>query len=326
MRKVFKSRTVIIGSLMLLIVLIVIVVGLAKKQEPTPLQGQVEVTDYRVSSKVITRVVKFLVTEGQHVHRGDTLVVLRSPELDASMRIQQAAYDAQRARQDLIDEGSRSERIRESEEQVRQAQAHLDLAEATYKRVENLYREDVASQQRRDEAWAAYQAARARLKTAQANREMVTVGARKQERQAAAALTRRDEGQIEQVQALLNETVLTASEDGVVTEIFPEVGEMVGLGAPIMNIDTDDWWFTFFVKEDQLPGVELGKEVDVYVPGVDKTVRSRVSLVKNLGDFAAWKATRALGEYDLKVFEVQARPLSKVEGIRKEMSAVLKKY
>lgn len=116
--------------------------------------------------------------------------------------------------------------------------------------------------------------------------------------------------------------------DGVVTEIFPETGELVGTGAPIMNIAcTDDVWFTFNIREDLLPGLKADTETQVYLPALDKHVTVRITKIKDVGSFAVWKATKALDKFDLKTFEVKARPLkpSETEGIRSGMSAIIEK-
>ena len=110
------------------------------------------------------------------------------------------------------------------------------------------------------------------------------------------------------------------------TEIFPEVGELVGTGAPIMNVArTDDVWFTFNVREDLLPGISVGKELTAYLPALDIAVPVRITRMKDVGSFAVWKATKALDRFDLKTFEVRARPVLPVEGLHPGMSVVLRK-
>lgn len=131
-----------------------------------------------------------------------------------------------------------------------------------------------------------------------------------------------------EVSSYVDETVLLAMTDGEVTEIFPEVGELVGTGAPIMNIaSTDDVWFTFNIREDLLPGLTVGTETEVYVPALDKRVAVRITKMKDVGSFAVWKATKALDGFDMKTFEVKARPLNPVvaEGVRSGMSAVMER-
>ena len=182
------------------------------------------------------------------------------------------------------------------------------------------------AEQKRDEAKAQYDAAVATEKAAKAKYDMAVNGARKEEKAMAEAQANRAKGAIAEVHSYINETVLTATADGMVTEIFPEVGELVGTGAPIMNVSVvKDVWFVFNIREDKLKGYSVGTEAEVYVPAVDKTIPVRITLMKDVGSFAVWKATKALDDLDLKTFEVQAHPLQPVSNIMSGMSAVLKK-
>lgn len=165
-------------------------------------------------------------------------------------------------------------------------------------------------------------------KAAHSQYDMAVNGARREDKATAAAQVRRAQGNVSEVSSYIAETVLTASADGMVTEIFPEPGELVGTGAPIMNIScTDDIWFTFNIREDLLLGLKIGTETEVWLPAIDKTVKVRITKMKDVGSFDVWKATKALDGFDLKTFEVEARPVTPIadEGIRSGMSAVMKR-
>ncbi|MCI7051083.1 MAG: hypothetical protein MR971_05985 [Bacteroidales bacterium] len=88
---------------------------------------------------------------------------------------------------------------------------------------------------------------------------------------------------------------------------------------------TDDVWFTFNIREDLLPGLKVGTEMQVYLPAFDKHVAVRITRMKDVGTFAVWKATKALEGFDLKTFEVKARPLDLdgLDEVRSGMSVVL---
>ena len=156
---------------------------------------------------------------------------------------------------------------------------------------------------------------------------MAVNGAQKEDKAAARAQVERAKGAVSEVSSYIDEMVLIATADGEITEIYPELGELVGTGSPIMSISkTNDYWFVFSVREDFLPGIKVNDQKQVYIPALDKTVDVKISRMKNVGNFATWKATKALDKYDLKTFEVQAKPLnqSEVEGLCIGMSAILK--
>lgn len=200
------------------------------------------------------------------------------------------------------------------------------MAEKTYGRISRLCAEGVVAEQKCDEARAQRDAAAAQERAAKARYDMAVNGTRAEDRAAAEAQAARAEGKVAEVQSYVDETVLTADADGIVTEIFPEESELVGTGPPIMNIAVaDDAWFVFNVREDRLPGYSLGAECRVMVPALGCTVPVRITRIKDVGTFAVWRATKALDGLDFKTFEIQARPLQPLPGLQAGMSAELSK-
>jgi len=314
----------IISAAIVVVLIVVIAVGFFLPKQAETIQGEAETRDYRVSSKVPSRVLELRVGEGDMVRKGDTLAIMESPEVQAKLSQANAARSAAEAIQTKARNGARAEEVQMAHEMWQKAKAGLEIAEKSYQRVERLFQNGVLTEQKRDEAKAQYEAMVATEKAARSQYEMAQKGARSEDKAAAAAQVRRAEGAIEEVNCYVNETVLIATADGQVTEIFPEVGELVGTGAPIMNIAcVDDVWFTFNVREDKLPSLAVGQEREVYVPALDQTVKVKISRMKNVGNFAAWKATKALDDMDLKVFEVKAVPTAPVKGVCSGMSAVL---
>lgn len=325
-----KNLTIVFTAAIILVavILVVIIAGILLPEHPEIIQGQAETTDYRISSKVPTRVLEIRVQEGDFVHCGDTLVVLEAPDILAKLSQAEAAFYAAQAQEQKAQNGTRTEQIQQAYEMLQKAQAGLNVAKKTYNRINNLYEQGVIAEQKRDEALANYEAMIATEKAARAQYEMACNGARNEDKAAAEAQVKRAQGVINEVSSYVDETILLAIADGEVTEIFPEVGELVGTGAPIMNISrTDDIWFTFNIREDLLPGLNVGTEKDVFVPALNKTVTVRVTKMKDVGSFAVWKATKALDGYDLKTFEVKARPIkvSDTKDIRSGMTAVMQK-
>lgn len=309
------------------VIAIVAVVGFFMlRQGPEMVQGQAEVTEYRVSSKVPGRILEFRVKEGQKVKAGDTLAILEAPDIHAKLEQARAAEAAAQAQNEKALKGARQEQIQAAYEMWQKAQAGLVIAEKSYKRVKNLYDQGVMSAQKLDEVTAQRDAAVATEKAAKAQYDMARNGAEREDKAAAAALVERAKGAVAEVESYIEETYLTAQTDGEVSEIFPKVGELVGTGAPIMNIAIlDDMWVTFNVREDLLQGMSMGTEFEAFVPALDKNIRLKVNYMKDLGTYAAWKATKTTGQFDLKTFEVRAIPTEKVEGLRPGMSVVLEK-
>lgn len=307
---------------------VVCVVGVvtSRHMEPEYIQGQAEANEYRVSSKVPGRIARILVEEGQSVKAGDTLAILDTPDIDAKLAQAQAVRTAATAQNAKAQKGAREEEIQGAYELWQKARAGLEIYEKSYNRVENLFQQGVVSEQKRDEAKAQYDAAVATEKAAKSQYNMAVSGAEKEIKEMAEAQMHQAEGVVAEVNAYIEETILLATLDGEVSQIFPMVGELVGTGAPIMNIAVmDKMWTTFNVREDLLSSLPMGSEFESYVPALDRNVRLKVTYVRDLGSYAAWKATKVKGQYDLKTFEVRAVPMEKVDNLRPGMTVLIKK-
>ncbi len=289
------------------------------------LQGQVEVNEYRVASKVPGRILEIRVKEGDYVKAGDTLVIIDAPDVMAKQAQAESAESAASAMDEMARNGARQEQIRAAFEVLQQTKAGLEIAEKSYNRVQRLFDEGVMSEQKRDEAFANYKAMEAQMKAAQSQYDMARNGARREEKMAAAAQVQRAKGAVAEVNSYVHEMVQVATQDGEVSEIFPEVGELVGTGSPIMTISLmKDVWASFNVREDQLGSMAVGQTIHAFVPAFNKDMDFKVYFMKDQGSYATWKATKANGQYDLKTFEVKAKPVKEYEGLRPGMSVVIK--
>ena len=309
------------------VVAIVALIGYLSFDRPTnEIEGEVEVSEYRVSSKVPGRILELRVKEGDFVHVGDTLAILDAPEVLAKRSQAQSAEDAAAAISEMAQNGARQQQIQGAYQLWQQAKAGADVAKKTYDRVQRLFDEGVMTAQKRDEALAAYKAMEAQEKAAKSQYDMATAGARSEEKKAAAAQVNRARGAVQEVASYIRETVQTAQMEGEVSNIYPKVGELVGTGSPIMTIAMmDDVWGTFNVREDELNGMKTGTEFTAFIPAFNKEIKMKVFYLKDQGSFAVWKATKANGQYDLKTFEVKARPTEKFDGLRPGMSLIIKK-
>ena len=315
-----------VGGFSAVVVIVALIGFLALGRDPEVIQGEMEVEEYRVSSKVPGRILELRVKEGDMVKAGDTLAILEAPDVKAKMMQAQNAADAAAALEQMAKNGARKEMIQSAFQLLQQAKAGFEVAEKSYNRIKRLYDDGVVSAQKYDETEAMYKSAQAQVRAAQSQYDMAVSGARLEERQAASATAGQARGAVQEVTSYINETVQIAQMAGEVSDVYPKVGELVGTGSPIMTILVmDDTWATFNIREDQLKGLAVGTEITVNVPALDKDMKMKVYHMKDKGSFAAWKATKASGQYDQKTFEVKARPAEKLEGVRPGMSVILKK-
>ena len=323
-----KEGSLLLGIVALLAVIIIVaLVGiLALEPEKILVQGEAEAAEYRVSGKVPGRVEMYLVEEGEQVRKGDTLVIIYSPEVEAKKDQALAARRMAEAVNDKAKNGAQPEQIEGAYELYQKALAGEEIYRKSYERVQRLFEKGVVSEQKRDEVEAQYKAASATVKAAKSQYDMALSGARAEDKEAARAQVARVDGMLKELAAAEAERYLLSPCDGEVSECFPKVGELVGQGSPVMAIlDLTDVWFTFSVREDMLEGFRKGSQIDVRIPalGEDKTYPVVVTYIKAMGTYATWRTTKQNGGYDVRTFDVKCRPVTPIDGLRPGMTALV---
>ena len=321
-----KKRNVI--WLIIAVVVIIAVVALVgwylKRSEPTIIQGTVECTTYKASSKIAGRIEEMKVEQGDHVTKGQLLYVLSTPELDAKLRQAEAVKSAATALDQKALAGARVQQIEAALNMWQKAQAGKELAQKTYDRVKALYDKGVVPEQKFDEADANYRAMVATEMAAKAQYDLAVAGASKEDKDAAAAQVQQAEGVVSEVESYISDAMVYAPVDGEVSTIIAEQGELVGTGYPVVAIlDTTDTWVTFNIKETLLPKITVGMKMTAYVPALDRNVELEVTYISVQADFATWSATRTQGSFDIRTFAVKARRVTDVENIRPGMSVLV---
>ncbi|KAF0203968.1 MAG: hypothetical protein FD170_657 [Bacteroidetes bacterium] len=307
------------------IILVSISGWLFLKPQPEMLQGEIEATETRISGKVPARIQKILVEEGSQVKIGDTLVILGSPELEAKLIQASSAESAAMAQNRKAIKGARQEQTAAAYEMWQKAEVGVGFAKITFDRVQNMFNDGVVSAQKRDEAEAAYHATVATSKAARAQYEMAVNGAEAEDKQAAMAMVDRARGAVSEVQAYLSETVLLSPVNGEVSDIFPQTGELVGSGAPLMSlVDLTNVKAIFSIREDKMPLIQKGKEFEAVVPALgNKKIMLKVSYIKVMAGYATYKPTKSNGGFDVKTFEVHACPVGESTGLLPGMSVLV---
>lgn len=322
-----KENRTLMGAFGLIVVVVaaMAIAGFLFLNKPAEIiEGQADATAVRVSGKLPGRVVELYVHEGDMVKAGDTLVHIHSSVAEAKLEQARGMETAAKAMNEKVDAGTRSQIIQSAYEMWQQAQAAVSITKKTYDRLQNLYSEGVMSEQKRDEAKAAYDASVAAAAAAKSQYELAKSGAQKEDKTSALAMVDVAKGGVSEVEALLEDQYLTAPCDGQVDVIYPNEGELVMLSAPIMSIlKIDDKWVTFNVREEFLKDLTLGKEIEVMIPALDhKEVKAKIYYVRDLGSYAIWHATKTTGDWDTKTFEVKARPVEALPDLRPGMTAI----
>lgn len=298
---------------------------LLMNKQPLVLQGQVEATEIRISGKLPGRIDTFFVEEGDWVRQGDTLVVINSPEVDAKYQQVNALEQIAVQQNKKIDAGTRRQIVATALQLWNKTQSDLALAKTTYQRILTLYKDSVVTSQRKDEVEAMYKAAIAAEKAAYEQYQMAVDGAQSEDKASAASMVTAARSTVNEISALLVDARLTAPEDGQISTIFPKRGELVAPGTPIMSLVVmSDVHVVLNVREDLMPQFKIGGTFLADVPAIGKKeIEFKIYYISPLGSFATWKSTKQTGSYDLRTFEIHARPTQKVDDLRPGMSVLL---
>lgn len=324
-----KENKTLMGAFAIVVVVVALlaIVGFLFLNKPDEIiEGQADATAVRISGKLPGRVVDLYVEEGDMVKAGDTLVHIHSSLADAKLVQAMGMETAAKAMNRKVDAGTRSQIIQSAYDLWQQARSAESITKKTYDRMQTLYSEGVMSEQKRDEAKAAYDAAVAATSAAKSQYELAKQGAQSEDKESAAAMVDVAKGGVGEVQALLEDQYLTAPCDGQIDVVYPHVGELVSLGAPIMSLlKIQDKWITFNVREEYLEDMTLGKEIEVMIPALGrKETKAKIYYIRDLGSYATWHATKTTGDWDSKTFEVKARPTEQLPDLRPGMTVIYK--
>lgn len=321
------KRKNIIGIVVAAVVIILSVVLISwylTRKTPMLIQGTIECTTYKASSKVPGRIDCMKIAQGDRVEKGQLLYTLSTPELDAKLQQAEAVKSAASALDDAALAGARIQQIEAALNMWEKAQAGLELARKTLERVKNLYEQGVVPAQKLDEATANYAAMKATAQAAKAQYDLAADGARKEDKAAAAARVRQAEGAVSEVESYIGDAMVYSPVTGEVSTVIAEEGELVGSGYPVVAIlDMSDMWVTFNIKETLMPRITMGTRMTGFVPALDRDVEFEVTYIAPQADFATWAATRTQGGFDIRTFAVKARPCTCVEHMRPGMSVLV---
>lgn len=298
----------------------------AYQPKPTVLQGQIEAQQYNVSSKVAGRIDSVLVRKGDQVQRGQLIFTMLSPEIDAKLAQARAGKDAAEALAEEVNTGARRQQIEAARDKWQQAKAAAELLEKTYKRIDSLFQEGVVPEQKRDEVYTQLQAARYTSNAAYQMYQLAEEGAREETKKAAEGKVRMAQGAVAEVEVFAAETKIASYHDGEVTQVLLREGEIAPQGFPVVTImDLNDAWMVFHVREDQLSRFPKDAKFQAEIPALNLAdVTFKVDHIAAMGDFATWRATSSDSGFDMRSFEVEARPVEAVYGLRAGMSVLIR--
>jgi HlyD family secretion protein len=181
------------------------------------------------------------------------------------------------------------------------------LAKKQFARIANLSTDGYASKQQLDNATAAVANTTARLKAAQSTHAEAATGPTVEERAVADAQVAVAQAALTVLERRLEKLEIRSPTAGVVETVVGELGEATVPGRTLLTVAaTESSWFSFNIREDQLQGISIGAQLMLIEGEEGHRIAARVSEMHRLGDFATWRAARAVGDHDLNTFAIRA--------------------
>ncbi|MGE8572616.1 MAG: HlyD family secretion protein [Acinetobacter amyesii] len=314
-------------GIILILLLALIAFGLWKSYQPkqVELQGRVEAETIHISTKVPSRIEEIYVHDGEKVQAGQALVRLTSPEVDAKKQQALAALQSAQALQSTAERGSQQENIDSLYANWQSVKAQQQLAQTTYQRGQNLYKEGVISRQRRDEMQAAAVSAAQMTEASYQQYARAKRGSTPQQQSSADAQVKIAQAALAEANALEAETKLFAPSNGTISKTYGKVSELVAMGVPVVSLIQDDsLWISLNVREDQYAQVYQLKTMQGFIPALNKSADFKIDHIEAEGEFATIKTTRQTGGYDIRSFKVQLKPAQPIADLKVGMSVLFK--
>jgi len=321
--------------LFVLIALGVIAYGLyTSNQSSEPdvitLQGQMQMQQTSIAAKVPGRIAQIMVTEGDEVTAGQQLIEMDSPEINAKINQAQAGKQMAQSQLDKAENGARPQEIAQAKAAWQANKAASDLAENTYQRVNRLYEEGLMARQKRDEAYAQYLATQDQTEAARLQYDLAMEGTRSEDKSAATAQVAQVDAQLDEALAAKEEANLKSPIAGIVDNVIVSAGEVIGQGVPLLTlVNTNDQWVVLNVTETYLNQFAIGQQFTGTIPALssaDKPYSKQFTVyaTSTLSDFATWRPTNNDDGFDVRTFEVKARPSKPDARIRSGMSVIVR--
>jgi HlyD family secretion protein len=319
-----RKRLIVIALAIVAVAVAGLLVFLPRHHPSPAIAGMVRQTEIRIAPEITGRLASVEVRAGQQVRKGELLAVLSNPELMASLGEAEAAARSAAAERANVYAGLRAEEVSILVRAVDTAQANLLLAEQEQARAAALAARDIASKQKLDESDASLAKARADLALKSAQLSAARAGPTAEERALADARLALAEATVAELKAKVAKTRLVAPVDGTVGVLVAEPGEILPVGKPVLTLYVgNERWFAFTLREDSLGKIGVGSELSLTTAD-GKRIAARVVELRPLGEFATWRAARAVGDHDLNSFRLRLDPVDgKDDGLQPGMTVWL---
>ncbi|MGD1930369.1 MAG: efflux RND transporter periplasmic adaptor subunit [Leptolyngbyaceae cyanobacterium] len=302
--------------------------ALTQPVETSPLTVRVEGTGsvvaqdtVNLSPKIAGRLESLYGEQGDPVQAGEILAQMEVGTLTDELRQGQAQLAQAEADYAKALAGNRSEDIRRAEAEVTAAQSQVTLAATQLVRYRELAAQGAISQSELDQYVTEADSAAANFEQAQAQLEETASGSRPEDITAAAAAVAAAAAQVAAVETQIEEAVIRAPFDGVITQTYATIGAIVtpttsasatasATSSSILAISSG-LEVEVDVSEANIAQVQVGQSVEIVADAFSQQVFS--GEVKRI-------APEAVIENNVTLFQVVVTPLTGLDQLKSGMT------
>ena len=324
--KLNKSVIALAIPIVIIIVALVFLLLGQDKSSDNVMVGMFETTTVNVASEIPGRIEEIMVDPGDKVEKGQVIATLEANIMEAKLNQARGFHEAASSLVKRAKKGVREEEIKAAKNQYEMAKSQFEFAEKTYNRFTLLYADSIISTQEMDEMKFKYNAAQQEMEAAESIWVMAKKGATDEEIGIVEGELTIARGMYDEAEAFYAQLEIIAPVSGEISARIGEEGEVMAAGYPIITIMRPEKTHAILnVREDKLSHFKIGSRHMGTVPGLNNDeIELEVSFISVMADFATWVPTRSKGEFDLKTFEVELKPVKQNRDLRPGMTVQIK--
>lgn len=284
-----KKRILILGTVASLIVIIILSLWISGMGHEKTDNAQVDAMITPVRNIVQGFVADIKFTDNQAVKKGDILIVIDDKDYKAKLAQAEAALESAKAQLEIAKSGATVAEMNASasslnsqaaKDNIAATQARYSKNEKELARIQKMLADGAATQQQLEAVKAEYESSKAQYEmlkkqyeaaSSQAMGAQTQAEAQKSQINLAAALVKQREAEMQLAQTQLDNTMIKAPFDGIISKKSVEVGQYLQAGSPVCSaVDVDHLYVSANFKETQIADMRIDQEVEINVDAFPK--------------------------------------------------------
>jgi HlyD family secretion protein len=284
-------------------------------------RGEIEATRANLAIKVVARLQERNVRIGDQVKKGDRLLTLVSPDLEAKLVEAMAASNIAEIEMQKLLLQTRAE---DAQQQLKTWKRAREISEETERNFDRARQMPVSARVQPTQNFETIQTGNNRAQAKARDAEKPAADNRQEEKDLTIARAAQAKAVVLELQKNLEELNVVAPLDAEVAQIHIECGELANPGVTLITlVDLSEVWVTANLREDLLARFRRYESLKGKVPALgDQEVEFEITSISPLADFTKSGTTINDSDVELRIFKLRAVPARHIEGLRPGMSVL----